>query len=38
LEETLDIVRDAKLMTSIERSRAQAARGERVRLRDHLAG
>ncbi len=38
LEETLDIVRDTELMASIDRSRAQAARGERVRLRDHLAG
>jgi prevent-host-death family protein len=38
LEETLDIVRDSELITSIERSRAQAARGERVSLRDHLAG
>jgi prevent-host-death family protein len=37
LEETLDIVRDTELMASIDRSRAEAARGERVRLRDHLA-
>lgn len=36
LEETLDIVRDAELMASIARSRGQAARGERTRLRDHL--
>jgi antitoxin YefM len=38
LEETLDIVRDPELMASIKRSRDQAAGGERVRLRDHLAG
>jgi antitoxin YefM len=38
LEETLDIVRDRDLMRSIDRSREQAARGERTRLRDHLAG
>ena len=36
LEETLDILRDPELVTSIQRSRAEAARGERVRLRDHL--
>jgi antitoxin YefM len=36
LEETLDIARDTELMASIARSRAQAARGERARLRDHL--
>ncbi len=38
LEETLDIVRDPDLVASIERSRGEAARGNRVRLRDHLAG
>jgi antitoxin YefM len=38
LEETLDIMRDSDLVASIERSRAEAGRGERVRLRDHLAG
>jgi prevent-host-death family protein len=38
LEETLDIMRDPDLVASIERSRAEAARGERVRLRDHLDG
>jgi antitoxin YefM len=38
LEETLDIMRDPGLVASIERSRAEAARGERVRLRDHLDG
>ncbi len=37
LEETLDIIRDSDLVASIERSRAEAARGDRVRLRDHLA-
>jgi prevent-host-death family protein len=38
LEETLDILRDPELMASIARSRAEAERGERVRLRDHLQG
>ena len=38
LEETLDILGDTDLVASIERSRGEAARGERVRLRDHLAG
>lgn len=38
LEETLDIAREPELMASIQRSRDQAARGERTRLRDHLAG
>lgn len=38
LEEALDIMRDSNFVASIERSRAEAARGERVRLRDHLAG
>lgn len=38
LEETLDIVRDTELMASLDRSRSESARGERVRLRDHLAG
>ena len=38
LEETLEITRDPDLVASIERSRAEAARGERVRLRDHLDG
>ena len=38
LEETLDILRDSDFVASIERSRREAARGERVRLRDHLAG
>jgi len=37
LEETLDIVLDAELMESLARSREQAERGERHRLRDHLA-
>lgn len=35
LEETLEIVRDDKLMQSLRRSREEAARGERVRLKDH---
>ena len=34
----LDIMRDPDLVASIERSRSEAARGERVRLRDHLDG
>jgi prevent-host-death family protein len=38
LEETLDILRDSDLVASIERSRREAGRGERVPLRDHLAG
>jgi prevent-host-death family protein len=38
LEETLDILRDPELTASIARSRAEAERGERVRLRDHLQG
>lgn len=33
LEETLDIVRDDELMQSLRRSREEAARGERLRLR-----
>lgn len=37
LEETLDIVRDPDLARSIARSRNEAARGERMRLRDHLS-
>lgn len=37
LEETLDIVRDPDLARSIARSRREAARGERMRLRDHLS-
>lgn len=36
LEETLDIARDPELMKSIARSRDEAGRDERVRLRDHL--
>jgi len=36
LEEALDIARDPDLMKSIARSRDEAGRGERVRLRDHL--
>lgn len=36
LEETLDIVGDDELMESIRRSREEAARGERLSLRDHL--
>lgn len=35
LEETLDIVRDEDLMKSLGRSRKEAARGERLRLKDN---
>jgi prevent-host-death family protein len=37
LEETLDILRDPELTESIRRSRREAASGERIGLRDHLA-
>jgi antitoxin YefM len=36
LEETLDILRDRDLSKSIAKSRAEAARGHRQRLRDKL--
>lgn len=36
LEESLDIVRDEKLMESLRRSRAEAASGQRLRLKDHV--
>lgn len=36
LEETLDILRDADLVESIERSRGEAASGKRLPLRDQL--
>ena len=36
LEETLDIVRDDELMESLRRSRDEAARGERLRLKDQV--
>jgi antitoxin YefM len=35
LEETLDIIRDDELMESLRRSREEAARGERLPLKDH---
>jgi antitoxin YefM len=35
LEESLDIVRDEKLMESLRRSRAEAASGKRLRFEDH---
>lgn len=35
LEETVDILQDAKLMASIRRSREEAAKGDRLRLEDH---
>lgn len=37
LEETLDILGDAELMASIDESRAEAAAGRTMLLRDHLA-
>ncbi len=36
LEETLNIVRDDELMDSLRRSRDEAARGKRLRLKDHV--
>lgn len=36
LEETLDILRDDELVSSIKRSQRQAARGQRRRLRDEV--
>ena len=36
LEETLDIVRDDELMESLRRSRGEAARGKRLRLKDQV--
>ncbi len=36
LEESLDILRDDKVMESLRRSRAEAAEGKRMRLRDHV--
>lgn len=36
LEESLDIVRDDELMQSLRRSREEAARGERLPLKDHV--
>lgn len=36
LEESLEIVRDEKLMESLRRSRAEAAGGQRLRLNDHV--
>jgi prevent-host-death family protein len=36
LEETLEIVRDDELMESIRHSREESARGERLRLGDHV--
>lgn len=35
LEETLDILRDDDLLDSIRRSQREAAKGKRLRLRDH---
>lgn len=35
LEETLDVLRDEELLTSVRRSQREAARGKRLRLRDH---
>lgn len=36
LEESLDIVRDDELMESLRRSRREAAKGKRLRLRDQI--
>jgi antitoxin YefM len=36
LEETLDILRDDEMLTSIRRSRRQAAAGKRLRLAEHV--
>ena len=36
LEETLEVVRDDDLMRSLRRSRDEAARGETLRLKDHI--
>lgn len=36
LEETLDIMRDPELVASLHKSRAEAERGQQMRLRDHL--
>lgn len=36
LEETLDILRDGELVDSIRRSQREAAKGKRLRLRDHV--
>lgn len=36
LEETLDILHDEELTKSIQRSRREASKGKRVRLRDKL--
>ncbi len=38
MEETLEILRDPELTASIARSRAEAAQGQRMRLRDQLQG
>jgi antitoxin YefM len=35
LEETLDILRDPELAASVRRSRREAAKGKRLRLRDN---
>ena len=36
LEETVEILQDAKLLESLRRSRREAAAGKRLRLKDHL--
>jgi prevent-host-death family protein len=36
LEESLDILRDDELMTSLRKSRREASQGKRLRLRDHV--
>ncbi len=36
LEESLDILRDTELMTSLRQSRQEASEGKRLRLRDRI--
>lgn len=36
LEETVDILRDRPLVTSVRRSQQEAAKGKRLRLRDQV--
>ncbi|MGH8908210.1 MAG: type II toxin-antitoxin system Phd/YefM family antitoxin [Egibacteraceae bacterium] len=36
MEETIEILRDPDLVASLQRSREEAASGQRLRLRDHV--
>jgi prevent-host-death family protein len=36
LEETVEILQDRALLTSIRKSRQEAAQGKRLRLKDHM--